>query len=983
MDVPVSFSQPRRKTIAVLLDYMDFFGGGYATQIQNAFSAQASALDLNLLMVFGRGLEEPHRGCAAHNAIFEMVGPERVDGVIIVSSLLGGYSGLEGLLRLVRRFTQLPVCSIGAEIPDIPSLTVDDSVGMRAAVEHLVQEHHCRRVAFIEGTPGKAEAAIRLAAYREVLAQQRIAFDPALVLPGTFMPSDGFESVEALLNKGIEFDAITSANDFMAMGAVVALRKHGRNVPRDVRVTGFDDVPLSRMANPALTTVAQPFDAMAEKAIQIVLDELAGRPVTRVTRLATEFVVRRSCGCRPGARRSIAPVSAVTSSSLLEYVKAHRTLLATSLAPILRCGGLDHERAADTLVAGLQEQISEQSPSFTDALECLLDQAGENYQRYRAIQGAVEWLREAFRDFDDLAMERLWADSFALIATADTAIQVQHRVAIDQNYRQLLVAGELVGVALDWESLERLSLKALPEAGVRTAFLSRFSDSSAKELQPFLCMVDGKPRSPLPLAFPAQQLFPTHCLPESRQSTLLAFPLVFETERMGIAVFEQLPETQGYHVLRDQLNMALKSIRIHQELVERTRLHERDELERMATSKRLQSLSVLAGGVAHDLNNSLGPIVALPDLILAELTGLDPDGQAHDMRADLATIKTAALRASQTIKDLLTLGRQGRVRKEPLDLNAVMSNCIAESAALVASDLEQEVKLLSHLPHKPLPVLGSEAHLVRAISNLIRNGIEAIEGVGQLSIRAWEARLTEAVDGFERIEPGDYAVVSISDTGKGIPQDDVGRIFEPFFSTKILGDSSGTGLGLAIVHGVVKEHGGYVDVTSVRGQGTTFTLYFPRLRSEERSETTPNPTPMPVGRPTILLVDDSPILLRTGRRALQHLGYAIETLESGQVAYERFVQAAETGRSPFDLVILDMSLLERRDGLEILELIRQLFPKQRAILVSGHAPSDRVQAAMDRGLDWLQKPYSLEALATTVTRALAAGAQEDDPPFAR
>ena len=569
MDVPASFSRPRRKTIAVLLDYMDFFGGGYATQIQNAFSAQASALDLNLLMVFGRGLEEPHRGCAAHNAIFEMVGPERVDGVIIVSSLLGGYSGLEGLLRLVRRFAQLPVCSIGAEIPDIPSLTVDDSVGMRAAVEHLVQEHHCRRVAFIEGTPGKAEAAIRLAAYREVLAQQRIAFDPALVLPGTFMPSDGFESVETLLNKGIEFDAIASANDFMAMGAVVALRKHGRNVPRDVRVTGFDDVPLSRMANPALTTVAQPFDAMAEKAIQIVLDELAGRPVARVTRLATEFVVRRSCGCRPRARRSIAPVSAVTSSSLLEYVKAHRTLLATSLAPILRCDGLDHERAADTLVAGLQEQISEQSPSFTDALERLLDQAGENYQRYRAIQGAVEWLRETFRDFDDLAMERLWADSF------------------------------------------------------------------------------------------------------------------------------------------------------------------------------------------------------------------------------------------------------------------------------------------------------------------------------------------------------------------------------------------------------------------------------PRLRSEERSETTPNPTPMPVGRPTILLVDDSPILLRTGRRALQHLGYEIETLESGQVAYERFVQAAETGRSPFDLVILDMSLLERRDGLEILELIRQLFPKQRAILVSGHAPSDRVQAAMDRGLGWLQKPYSLEALATTVAEALAAGVQGDDPPFAR
>jgi CheY-like chemotaxis protein len=199
----------------------------------------------------------------------------------------------------------------------------------------------------------------------------------------------------------------------------------------------------------------------------------------------------------------------------------------------------------------------------------------------------------------------------------------------------------------------------------------------------------------------------------------------------------------------------------------------------------------------------------------------------------------------------------------------------------------------------------------------------------------------------------------------------VGRIFEPFFSTKPLGESSGTGLGLAIVHGVVKDHGGFVDVTSVRGQGTTFTLYFPRLRSEERAETTPNPTPPPVGRPTILLVDDSAVLLRTGRRVLQHLGYDVETLESGKLAYERFVQAATTGRSPFDLIILDMSLLEERDGFEILEMIRQLYPQQRAILVSGLGPSDRVQAAIDRGLCWLQKPYSLEALATMVANALA------------
>jgi signal transduction histidine kinase/ActR/RegA family two-component response regulator len=545
-------------------------------------------------------------------------------------------------------------------------------------------------------------------------------------------------------------------------------------------------------------------------------------------------------------------------------------------------------------------------------------------------------------------------------------------VTLDQNYRKLLVTGEQIGIALDWEALERMLLKALPRTGVQTAFLSRFTDDSARELQPFLCMVDGKPQSPLPPAFSSQQLFAPDSYPQLRRSTLLAFPLVFETQRLGIAVFERLPETHGYQVLRDQLNVAMRSIQIHQELLERTRLHERDELERLATSKRLESLSVLAGGVAHDLNNALGPIVALPDLLLAELDEFAPDARMHEMRVDLTSMKTASLRASQTIKDLLTLGRQGRISKERLDLVAVVSKCIAENSAWVASDCGRNVRIVAHLPSKPLVVLASEAHLARAITNLMHNGVEAIEGDGQVTVRAGERRLSEAIIGFESIEPGHYAFISISDTGRGIPQEEMGRVFEPFYSTKPLGESSGTGLGLAIVHGVVKEHGGFVDVTSVRGQGTAFTLYFPCLASKERADAPTTPTPVPLGRPSILLVDDSPILLRTGRRVLEHLGYQVETLESGKEAYQRFERAAATGKSPCDLVILDMSLLEERDGLEIFEMIRQLFPSQRALLVSGHAPNDRMQAAIDRGLGWLAKPYTIESLAERVAKALEA-----------
>ena len=970
LDAPVAHCQRGRKVIAVLLDYMDFFAGGYGTLIQNALSNRATTLDLNLLMIFGRGLGEPGNGCAAHNAIFELVGPKNADGVIVISSLLTGFCDPERLVQLVRHYAQLPVCSIGAEIPDTPSVMVDDGVGMRAAVEHLVREHKRRRVVFLAGTPGKVEAERRLLAYREVLAQNQIAFDPALVVPGTFMPSDGFEGVESLLKRGIEFDAVAGANDFMALGAIAALRKHGRNVPRNIPVTGFDDLPLSRMSIPALTSVGQPFALMAEKALQVVLDQMAGRPVVERTQLATEFVVRRSCGCRQGASLTKTTPSLTTSPSPLDYVETHGAELASGLAFVLRAAGLDHERAAGVLISALRDELSGQARSFADTLENLLGQAGENYPQYKALQDAVEWLREELEDIADRALERLWADSFAMIARAGAAIQAQHRVTLDENYRKLLVTGEQVGIALDLESLERMLLRALPATGVQTAFLSRFTNDSARELQPFLCMTDGRPQSPLPPAFPAQQLFPSGNYPQSRRSTLLVFPLVLETRRLGIAVFECLPETHGYQVLRDQLNVALRSIERHQELLERTRLHERHELERMATKKRLDSLSVLAGGVAHDLNNSIAPIVALPDLLLAELDQPDAAARLGEMRADLKSMKAASLRASRTIKDLLTLGRQGRMSKEHLDLVALVSKCIAENSAWVASESGRHVIIVSRLPSKPLAVQASEAHLVRAISNLIHNAVEAIVGDGQLTVGAEERRLSQAIAGFERIEPGTYAVVSISDTGRGIPQEELGRIFEPFYSTKPLGESSGTGLGLAIAHGVVKEHGGFVDVTSVPGQGTTFTLYLPCLASQEPADAPVIATPAPAGRPSILLVDDSPILLRTGRRVLEHLGYQVDTVQSGRDAYQRFQRAATAGRSPCDLVILDMTLLEERDGLEIFELIRQLFPSQCALLVSGQAPDHRIQAAIDQGLGWLAKPYTMDSLADSVAKAL-------------
>jgi CheY-like chemotaxis protein len=386
----------------------------------------------------------------------------------------------------------------------------------------------------------------------------------------------------------------------------------------------------------------------------------------------------------------------------------------------------------------------------------------------------------------------------------------------------------------------------------------------------------------------------------------------------------------------------------------------------------MEALSVLAGGVAHDLNNVLGPLVALPDIILDELRKLNADGSTiRELSTDVEIIKTASLRAAQTIKDLLTLGRQGRTVKATIDLNHVVKSCLADGSLGFANHGSRQVNLVVHYFAEPLAVRGSESQLGRAVGNLVRNAIEAIAGSGEIVVKTGRKHLSTPAGRHESIPAGDYAVLTVADNGCGIENLELGRVFEPFFTKKRAGESSGSGLGLAIVHGVVKEHEGFIDVASVPGSGTTFSLYLPLLEVVQTA--CESLAVAPRCHAKILIVDDETVQLRTCRRVLVHLGYEVDTMQSGLRAYQVFSQAAPTGKSPYDLVIMDMALGEMLDGLQVFELIQRLFPAQKAIVASGHAPNERAELAVNKGLIWLAKPYSIKALTRAVEIVLEGG----------
>ena len=965
----------KRLTIAVLIDNANFFEGCYEANLREALDAKCRQDGHNLLLLYGGPLDAPGPTGAADNTIFRALLPGSFDGIIVVSSMLAAFCGRDPVARLLESYRPASLCSIGLALPGVPSLVLDNRGGMDAAVEHLIREHGVRRPVFLAGTPKNPEAQARFEAYKDVLARHAIPFDPALVACGYFMPKQGRSAMDDLLAAGVVFDGVVAANDNMAMGAIEALRKWGRRVPRDIPVTGFDDLPLAGLGSPPLTTVAQPFDLMANLAIETVVAQLAGQQVPDCVVLPSRLVCRRSCGCAyeqhprttPVAAQNVEP--AVHPNRLSDRQRDRIEALGPKLSRALHAHPEDVALVSRRLIESLRIGTEGQSRAFQRAVGDLLEDIGDDSEHHRLLQDAIGWLHDELGDLSDIQLERAFYEGMNLVATSSTTTQMRQRLTLEDSYATLLTVSEQVSVAFDLSSLAETLIKGLPGAGVRTALLSCALDPNATDLVPVVCLVDGHAvKMPEP-SFPASRLLPPSALALERRRTFLVFPMAFESQLLGVAAFDYADGVRSYAVFRNEITAVLKSIRLHQELVQKTMLHERSVQERLATTKRMEALSVLAGGVAHDLNNALGPLVALPDLILEDLDKLKADENVvRDLSADISIIKTASLRAAQTIKDLLTLGRQGRTVKENIDVNRVVRSCVEENSLRFANDKSRQVDMEVDYFAEPLAVRGSESQLARAVGNLVRNAIEAIDGNGRIVVKTSRESLALPSGHYETIPPGHYAVLTVTDNGCGIETYELVRVFEPFFTKKRVGESSGSGLGLAIVHGVVKEHDGFIDVTSVPGTGTTFSLYLPLLRVVLEESAPLGVAPRRHAR--ILVVDDEAIQLQTCRRVLVHLGYQVDTMQSGLRAYQVFSHAARTGKSPYDLVIMDMVLGEMLDGLQVFELIQRLFPSQRAIVASGHAPSERAELAVNKGLIWLAKPYSVEALSRVVERVL-------------
>lgn len=372
-------------------------------------------------------------------------------------------------------------------------------------------------------------------------------------------------------------------------------------------------------------------------------------------------------------------------------------------------------------------------------------------------------------------------------------------------------------------------------------------------------------------------------------------------------------------------------------------------------AQKMESIGTLAGGIAHDFNNILMPIIGCTEM------SLEDTDEGTALHENLLQILKSGLRAKDLVHQILTFSRQTDEELKPLKVQTI----IKEVLKLIRSTLPSTIEIRQHISKKCGPVMANATQIHQIAMNLMTNAYHAMEKTGgKMEITLKKVELGPEAMGDSARVPGPYCCLTVSDTGTGMNKAVIERIFDPYFTTKAI--SKGTGLGLAVVHGIVKNYGGDIKVTSEPGKGTTFHVYFPQVLTPVETRETADLSPLGKGTEKILFVDDEEAIVRIVKQMLERLGYHVIVRTSSVEALEAFRAAPDN----FDLVISDMTM-PNMTGIQLLQKLKEIRPDIPVIICSGFSEQIDDEKARAMGINaYVMKPVVKNDLAKSIRNAL-------------
>jgi len=582
---------PTIPTFALLFDGLV---GPYQVALLRAVEYASAARGVSLITVAGRSLQASNVGDATQTHVYDLIASNNVDGIILASGTISHAVGASGLAEFCKRYQPLPVCSIGVALPGIPSLLVSNRRGTQSVVEHLIVSHGAKRFAYIDGPETNAEARERHDGFVAALDRHGLQADDALLARGDFTMPSGAIAARELIVRGIPFDALVAANDYMAIAAIDVLSEFGRSVPKDVVVAGFDDAALARFSMPPLTTVRQPLETLGRTAVDWLLRALDGAQLPDTLEVEVDMIARPSCGCGTyHAKRlgSMPPTNSMIDITKLLARDRHSLceVLKTNIGvPPDALGGWAHR-----ILDALQADLAGRQGWFVSELTNLLAEALQQPDFVDELVSIVGILRGEIHAYGpmrevELDLEQTWR--LAQMAAHNAAMNVQGRQRIDlQVVIDTVRSGfERITTALSRSALKQAIGAMLPDVHIHRAAVCLVDDRDARYLEPLIvvtperasgCAASELPNSQRAAAnarFPETQLVPTGFFPNCRHSHIV-LPLSFEQDWFGLIVMEHTTNESVYGLLRDNISSALKTGSLHQAAIRQNALLERAE----------------------------------------------------------------------------------------------------------------------------------------------------------------------------------------------------------------------------------------------------------------------------------------------------------------------------------------------------------------------------------------------------------------------
>jgi signal transduction histidine kinase/DNA-binding LacI/PurR family transcriptional regulator len=809
----------RRPTIGMLIDNIAAPEGAHQTRMWSIVAAAAQKMDVNLICFLGGmlgGYSPLNQFEYQRNVVYDLATTHSIDG-LIVSSTIGTLIPYEKFQEFCKRFHPLPIVSLGTPLPGIPSIVVEHKV-IGDLVAHLIEGHGYRRIGFIRGSETSIAAEKRYHAYLETLARYDIPFDPALVAPGNSLTSAGAAAVDLYLDERHlrpqeDIQAIVAASDNMALGAMEALLQRGIQVPGDIALAGVDDLDEARVAIPSLTTVRHALHEMGTRAVELLLDILAGNQVAELTVLPeADLMLRQSCGCFYQTLQQSGMASVANLSWTLEQALSNqRDSIIADMAKAI--GSSSAVKLLDAFVASLQKRESTPNPFLYvlhTSLRQAMTQGGDTLSWHRAMSVLRHRTLPYLTNENLVQAVDLWQQAGMLIGDTKRQVEIRWKLRDEQQAETLRDVSEALITTFDLTSLVESIAYQLPRLEIRQCFVSLYEHDPGLPTQKFTSPSEwsrlilayvkdgtheiGKEES----RFLTHEIIPHRLLPQERNFQILVDSLHFREQLFGLIVFEM--ETPGgvmCATLRTQISAALKTAFLQQE-------YKRAEQNLARSNQELEQFAYVA---SHDLQEPLRMVRSYLQLLERRYQGqIDSDVDAF-----IGLAIEGASRMQCLIKDLL---QYSRVSTRGSDFEAVDCNEILKEALF---DLEGEIEAQNAAIHsRTLPVvMADKAQLLQLFENLISNAIRfQDERTPDIHIEAkcWN-------DGWQ---------FSVRDNGIGIDPDCFERVFVIF--QKLNGDKyPGTGIGLALCRKIVERHSGTIWLESTPGQGSIFYFTIPAV----------------------------------------------------------------------------------------------------------------------------------------------------------